>query len=153
VDDFLVRAAAAWALRSPGIVWYEHVAYGEALAKLSGLPLYGPGAEASVKIVQEHGKRSIIASMRAHGEIKNLQMFSRNLFTSSPASSKAWEQIIGRTHRLGQTADEVTVDVFLHTSEFRNALETALGRARYKEATLGTCQKILYATMDIDELL
>ena len=65
-----------------------------------------------------------------------------------PSSGQAWEQLLGRTHRPGQEADEVWVGVFQHTRPFRKALQTARGDADYILRTLGGVQKLNLATFD-----
>ena len=145
ISEYLARDCIGWALDEPGIVWYDHAAFGEKLSALSGIPFFGPGPQASSAILAENGKRSIIASVKAHGTGKNLQAWSRNLIANPPSDGGAWEQLLGRTHRQGQTADEVIAEVYLHTEELKEAIELAIHRARYIESTTGTRQKLLYA--------
>lgn len=145
-SDFLVRDAAAWARANVGIVWYEHDAFGRAVAELAGAPFYGPGVDASREILGEVGNRSIVASIRAHGTGKNLQMFSRNLVANPPSDGATWEQLVGRTHRQGQIADEVTVEVYRHTDDMRQALDKARMYSAYIQGTMGGSQKLLRAT-------
>ena len=147
LDSFLVDDAVAWAGAAPGIVWYEHATVGEALAA-RGLPHYGPGDEG---ILREDGSRSIVASIRAHGTGKNLQAFSRNLITTPPVSGTTWEQLLGRTHRPGQGADEVEVFVYRHTPEMKGALIKALRDAEYQQRTTGNAQKLLAATYTYED--
>jgi hypothetical protein len=144
-SDFLVRDAAAWARSNVGIVWYEHDAFGRAVADAAGCPFYGPGKDASRAILDESGSRTIVASIRAHGTGKNLQRFCRNLVANPPSDGATWEQLIGRTHRPGQEADEVTFDVYRHTEDFRLALDKARMLAGYIEHMIGG-QKLLNAT-------
>jgi len=144
VSDYLVQDAAAWAKDEPGIIWYEADAFGRKLQQL-GLAFFGPGAEASSKIIREKGDRPIVASLKAHGTGKNLQIFYRNLIASPPSSGKDIEQLLGRTHRLGQKKDEVYGDFYQHTEELREALEQATRDARYIEQSTGGKQRLLYA--------
>ncbi len=144
VSDYLVKDAAAWVKENVGIVWYAYDAFGRAVAGKSQAPLYGAGTEASTLILSEKGDRSVVASIRAHGVGKNLQMFSRQLVANPPSDGAAWEQMLGRTHRIGQGADEVTAEVYRHTAELRTAFDTAISRANYIEATMGTKQKLVY---------
>ena len=143
LDDYLVDDAVAWGRENVGIVWYEHAALGVRIAEKGGFPLFGPGAEG---ILKEKGARTIVASIRAHGTGKNLQCFSRNLVTTTPTSGTVWEQLLGRTHRPGQEADEVTVEVYRHTLEMRSAVNKALRDADYQQTTTGNRQKLLSAT-------
>jgi hypothetical protein len=148
LDEYLVDDAVAWGNHAPGILWYEHASLGAAISRKGGFPLFGPGAEG---ILKERGTRTIVASIKAHGTGKNLQGFSRNLVTTSPTSGTVWEQLLGRTHRPGQEADEVTVDVYRHTLEMRSAVNKALRDADYQQTTTGNQQKLLSATYTFNE--
>ena len=115
---------------------------GQAVAIAGGFPFYGPGQEASETILQEKGDKTIVASVRAHGTGRNLQMYNRNLFVQPPVD---WEQNLGRTHRTGQQADEVTAWVYRHTEELVEAFEASMNRARYVQETTGARQRLLFA--------
>jgi hypothetical protein len=146
-DDYLMHDATAWAKEHPGIVWVEHPAVGERISKLSGFRYYGGGEQASIDILKEDGKRSIICSIRARSEGLNLQhAFWRNLIVAPPSDAGLIEQAVGRTHRPGQVEDEVEVWVYRHTSEMSDALDKARARADYVQATTGSAQKLVYAT-------
>src|SRR4029077_5568554 len=144
LSDFWARDAIKWARASPGVVWYLHTSFGHAVAEMGDLPFYGEGAEASERILSERGDRSIVASLKAHGTGKNLQAFSRMLVANPPSNGGLWEQVIGRLHRHGQEKD-VDVYVYLHTQEFREALETGRRHAQYVQATTGKAEKLLFA--------
>lgn len=146
LSDAVVEDAAAWAQEAPGIVWVEFPELGERIARAAGAHWYGGGEEASAAIALERGTRSIVASIRAHGTGKNLQTFSRNLVANPPSDGGAWEQLLGRTHRQGQTADEVTVDLYLHTDELRRAWDRARELALFIEQTEGQRQKLCLAS-------
>ena len=148
LDEYLVDDAVAWGNHAPGIIWYEHASLGAAISRKGKFPLFGPGAE---EILKEQGTRTIVASIKAHGTGKNLQGFDRNLVTTSPTSGTVWEQLLGRTHRPGQEADEVTVDVYRHTLEMRSAVNKALRDAEYQQTTTGNRQKLLSATYTFNE--
>jgi len=142
VNDFALRYCGEW-MQEGGIVWTEQVAFGERLAKprFSGRTYHGAG---DVSILTTTAL-VIIASISAHGQGKNLQRYSRNLITAPPSSGKVWEQLLGRTHRQGQTSDEVTVDVMLHAPELEAAFAQARSDAGYLEDALGNRQKLNYA--------
>jgi hypothetical protein len=144
ISDFVVNDAAAWAKKNVGIVWVEFPELGERIAKTAGIPWYGGGPEASATVGLEKGNRSIVASIRAHGTGKNLQAFTKNLVVTPPADGGTWEQLIARTHRPGQTAGLVEVDVCLHTEQFENAFAKARELARFIQAAEGP-QKLLFA--------
>lgn len=143
-DDF-VKDVVEWGKKNVGVIWYESSSLGDAIAKASGFPLYGPGEEASRKILDEDGSRTIVASVLAHGTGKNLQMFNKNLVTQPSSSGATWEQLLGRTHRPGQEADEVWVDYYEHEA-FDVAVTNAQRDAAYIFETTGQKQKLLQAT-------
>lgn len=152
LDTGALEAAAAWA-RDPGIVWTEHCAFAEALSKMTGLPYYGEQGRddrTGLAIEQADPKRACIASIKANSEGRNLQeIWSRNLVTSPPKLGLVWEQLLGRTHRDGQTADEVTCDVFVTCQEHAAAWAQALVDAQWIEDSTGQEQKILHVDTDM----
>jgi hypothetical protein len=143
LNDFVVREAISWSKRqdAPAIIWYEHRAVGEEIARVSGLPLYGAGTDAS-----HERSPVIVCSIRTQGTGKNLQHYARNLFTSLPPNGTTFEQCAGRTHRPGQQADEVMIDWFGHTETMENSMAKVIDDALYMQQTTGHRQKVLYAT-------
>lgn len=127
------------------IVWYEDVAIENALR--GRIPTFGGGPVASKALLELDASKypRIACSIKAHGTGKNLQAWSNNLILSPPSSGKVWEQLLGRCHRPGQTADAVHAYVYLHTPELEGAMESALASARYIQETQGQKQKLLYA--------
>lgn len=146
IDEFLARDAAEFGRESPCIIWTEHDCFGRRVAQLAGCPYYGSGPDASADILRERGERTIVASIRAHGTGKNLQCFSRNLFSNLPSDAATWEQAIGRTHRPGQLSDEVNIAVYQHTAPVIEAFSKAKMLAEYMQDTMGGRQKLLAAT-------
>ena len=153
VSDYLVNDAAAWGVEKRGIVWYEHTAFGQRVAEVSGLPLHRGGPDAEARIKAERGDRSIIASIKSHGEGRDgLQfLFARQLVANPPVSKATggagrWEQLFGRLHREGQEAPEINTDVYRHTDEMREAFDRALELAQYVTGTIGSFQKLLATT-------
>lgn len=154
LHPFLVDNAVEWLKAHPtkGIVWYEHVAFGQELyrrAKQAGLnvPLYTGGDAANEQIREEDGTRSIIASIKAHGTGKNLQRFEYGLIGNPPSDGAAWEQLLGRWHRDGQRAPRVFGEVYRHTREYREAIDSAIGKANYIEKMTGSEQRLCYASV------
>lgn len=147
LSDFVVRAVEAWASKGPGIVWCEHVWMGERLANDLGLRYYGAGGvhDRTGEAI-EHADRAsvIVASIEANAEGRNLQAWSRNLVVSPPPNGLRWEQLLGRTHRDGQTADEVTCEVLSTAYVHTEALDRALSDARYIGQSTGQIQKLEY---------
>ena len=147
IDDYLVKDAVAWGKQNQrGIIWYEHPAFGKAVAKMGGWEFFGEGTVAA-KAIQEHkGNKVVVAGVRTQGEGKNLQMFNKQLVCTPSSNPKVWEQLLGRTHRYGQKADEVTCDVYLHTLEMRAALDKAVKATEYGEELENTEKKLGYCT-------
>jgi len=147
VSDFLLKDAAVWAGEEPGIVWVEHVEFGHALARLTKLPYYGEGENASRGIAAENGKRSVILSINANNEGLNLQdRFYRNLFVTFPSNAKIVGQAVGRTHRPGQVKDEVEIDYYAHTGELADGIATARQAAVFSTEVGGSEHKLVAGT-------
>ncbi len=144
IDTVAIEAAVAWARAQPGpvLVWYESSAVELAL-QLLGLDTYGEGSH----VPEDPPGRTIAVSWRSHSEGCNLQYaWSRNILLEIPSSGKTCEQLIGRTHRAGQLADEVEVAVLFGSHPFRAALRSAQSAARYIETTTGNKQRLVFAT-------
>jgi len=105
-----------------------------------GLPVYGAGTEPPAKA------ETCVMSIKAHGTGRNLQAWARNILTAFPPNGTTVEQAVGRTHRPGQEADEVTVDFFIPHSSVEADIEKALADAEYIEQTQGNRMKLLAAT-------
>lgn len=148
VDDAALQACARWMEEGPGIVWTEHVAFGERLSELTGRPYFGSGGECRGVAIEE-ASGPVIASIASNGEGRNLQGWNRNLVSSAPPNGRIWEQMLGRTHREGQEADEVTYELLLGCREQWEGMQQALADAEYIEHTTGQPQKLLYADLDL----
>ena len=128
VDNFLIDYACKWLAENEGIVWVNNPDFGNRLAKKSKKPYFGGGNNG----ILSTKKKSVIASISAHGTGKNLQhQFSNNLMLSVPSAGDVWEQMLGRTHRHGQEADQVVAEVNLNNevniTSFQHALNDCWG--------------------------
>jgi hypothetical protein len=147
-SDFAIKEAVAWgnkkiAKKETGIIWYLHGAVGEAVAKQGGFPLYDAGTDAGE--ADPRLKPVIVCSIRAQGTGKNLQSYAQSLVVEPPSAGATWEQLLGRTHRPGQVADEVWFEVFTHTQDMEAALYRSVEDALYVLQTQGQRQKLLTA--------
>lgn len=145
LDDFLVEDSLAWLAEGPGLLWYEFNAFASRLlekGRSAGLTFAGPGSAGSNVVLGLRGTERVVASIRAHGTGRNLQCFARNLVANPPSSGGAWEQLLGRTHRQGQEADEVICDVYRHTESFRNAVASAHELSDYIQGAFGATQRL-----------
>lgn len=153
-DDSCLKACEAWGKQSPGIIWTEFSYFGRELARRTGWEYFGrEGVNASgVPIDAEgaaHEGKTIIASRKANSTGRNLQAWNRNLVTSIPGSDM--EQLIGRTHRPGQEADTVYVDIVIACAEHLVAWSDAVARAKMVHDMMGQTQKLLLADVSLDE--
>jgi hypothetical protein len=149
VDDTTLRFAQKWLEEDAGICWVEHPCFGEKLAKMSGFPYYGRKGLNSKGEAIEDAKGPIIASVLANGEGRNLQRWNRNLVVSCPPNGKTIEQLLGRTHRDGQEADEVCYSFVIACKEQLDGFHKAVREAQFIEQTLGQPQKLVYADKDL----
>lgn len=150
-DDGALKLCQKWAKDGPGIIWTEHSFFGHALAQYAGLQYYGEeGRNASGGFIDDADPKStIVASAKANSVGRNLQAWNRNLITSSPAGAPAWEQLLGRTHRHGQTADQVIADVLVACREHFDSFNKACELARSGEQLIGHSKhKLLIADID-----
>ncbi len=137
ISDFLVRAVAKWAHTHRGIVWVDSPDLGARLAEVTGLSYYGGGPESDPE--QEDGSRSCILSINAHSDGLNLQRaYGEALYTCVPRVAKQWDQSVGRIARSGQPRDEVSIYIYLHTPELREALNEARQNADFLEQIQGS---------------
>ncbi len=153
-DDSVINYCAEWA-RKPGLIWCGHVAFATRLSEVAGIPYYGAkGLDAKGRPIPEFGEPgcgegAAVVSVKANNEGRNLQMWCRNLIVGPPSSGLEWEQILGRTHRDGQPADEVEVDVLVTCDEHVEDTEKAISNAGCIEAMQGQAQKLRYADVTI----
>lgn len=144
IDQSAVDGILQWCER-PGIVWYRHRGIRDALER-RGLRVYGRKGEdrAGRPIMNARGDIAVAASQLSSGEGQNLQQFNRSLLLEPPTKAAAWEQLLGRTHREGQTRP-VTYEVYAPFGRHMKAFAKARAGAEYVEQTTGARQKLLTA--------
>lgn len=130
-------------LPAPGLIWCGLVAPARRIAKKALLPYLGQGAKCRGVLERAKEKpKSLALSYRVFGEGNNLQAWSHNYLAECPSSGAAMEQILGRTHRRGQQADEVNVYL---PSWWEPELARATKDAHYIQETTGNRQRLLMA--------
>lgn len=139
--DDVMRWAEECTEETPGIVWYLHSEIGEKLAA-RGLKFFKPGDDS----ILQSRDRVAVASLNSYADGLNLQWFRKQLFTTPPSNGTLWQQGMGRSHRPGQKADVVEIEVPIHELSYRNAICSAIKDARFVEEAHGERQKLLYAT-------
>jgi hypothetical protein len=127
-----------------GLVWVEHRAMGKRLNQ-AGLRFFSSQGLNDLGEHIDHHIGPAIVSVRAIGEGFNLQRYNRNLVLNCTPLGSAWEQMIGRTHRQGQEADNVHVEVLITAEEQRAGFWQAVKDAHYVQETTGQRQKLCYA--------
>lgn len=156
VCDFKIRAAAEWALsevpkNKGAILWVYHNEVGnwllEYLRQYTDRVLHCPaGARYNQMILDPANEdKLVIASIKAHGEGKNLQAFQEQYFVQWPRPCADAEQTLGRLHRTGQKADELIVNLNLTTEFDFMVFAATLNDALYVHQTTGNRQKLIYA--------
>jgi hypothetical protein len=156
-NDYIVRDIAAWGHEHKGVIWYEHKAIGEWVAKLSGLPMFGGGKEAKERLLGnpkkgvkgEDGSRSVICSVAAMGTGTNgmQHRWRETLLLHITPDPNAVEQTLGRLHRPGQN-HEVDAYFYRHTPALKKHIDDALTAAYYVEGTGFGQQKLIRAYKD-----
>lgn len=139
--EWLVGKIREWMKKVPrGIVWYTSPHVGDALAA-SGLRVYGAGTSQPNDRVPHPCLKTDV-----HGTGKNLQAWSHNLVIEHTGNARTWEQMLGRTHRPGQEADEVRVDILADEHVRVPAYYSARIGSKYIQQTTGMAQRLQYAT-------
>lgn len=148
-------AAALWIAQNPrGLVWCDNVAFSKALAAATGLSYYGREQKDinGRHVLDAPTSEGFIASIKSLSEGQNLQAWSTNLVMGPPSSGLTWEQMMGRTHRDGQEAEEVSFFVYIacreHAVDFWQAHTDGLA----EQDMTGQAQKIRYADVEVPEL-
>jgi hypothetical protein len=153
VSTAVLERAAAWAKEEKGIVWVEHTEFGRELERLSGLPFYWrQGRNKDGRPIEDHPPgEPLIASIASNAEGRNLQAWNTNLIVSFPPTGAIAEQLIARTHRDGQLADEVSATIVAALPEQLLAFDRARNDARMISDTTRQEQKLCYADVIIPE--
>jgi hypothetical protein len=151
IDDSALKFAAEWANRERGIVWVEHVCVGQRLEQDFGLSYYHElGLDSRGNQIEDHDPKSpMVASIASNSEGRNLQAWNRNLIMSIPPNGARLEQLLGRTHRPGQKADDVRFDFVNVCAEHLLGFWQCVADSRYVQQTIGSRQKVLLAGWDV----
>lgn len=152
ISDKPVQQILEWARDGePCIIWVTSDALGARLAEY-GLPWYGQGAVTALgrPIMRSSPKDGpIVASVLPCSTGQNLQErgWCRNLVAELPSHGGQWEQMIGRTHRDGQTRP-VTVEILLGCREDVTTWHKSGDDSACAEELTGQAQKLVHALSD-----
>lgn len=165
----IAERAGGEAAKEPAgvLVWYWHNEVGkwlvEALEQAGAEPLWcpadsvRPGSSQKLSAAVNQG-RIVVVAMGGHGTGVNLQGdlhqggqhrgFRRQILAEFPRKADLLEQVLGRTHRFGQAADEL-LPLTVNTSEFDHQnMSACLIDALYIHQSTGSRQKAIYASYD-----
>ena len=165
VCPYKIVQAADWAQRDVpegrgAILWAHHREVGKWLVEElqhRGLDALhcpaGPKHNEAIGAVGDpgaggKGDRLVVASITAHHVGKNLQAFNHQFVVQWPRSAVIAEQMIGRLHRPGQEADELTVVTNNTTDSDSLNFAACLNDACYIQDTTGGKQKLMYAAYE-----
>ena len=156
VDDTALQYAADWLNTGDSnskLCWVEHRAVGPALEALTGVPYFGQGGLNNKGTLVDNHKGPAIVSVKTCGTGRNLQGHKhQNLYMSPMSKSNAWQQSLGRTHRKGQAADIVTVEILFMCRESYSSMVFAIREAEYAQQTTLELQKLCYADRDLGSI-
>lgn len=151
-DDSVLSYCQHWAGHGGGLIWCEHIDFAQRLSARTGLPYFaGEGLDAQKNSIENFEGKCAILSIEANREGRNLQRFSRNLVVPPPQQGDRWQQLLGRTHRDGQEADEVICDIVISCAEYVDAMRIMMNDAQYQEDITGDHQKLLLADVVVPE--
>jgi hypothetical protein len=155
ISDEALEWVAKWLKDGPGIVWVKHRLFGYELARRTGLAYYVQGGlNAQKQPIEDHpANQALIASIDSNGTGRNLQKWHRNLIVSSLCNGEQAEQLVARTHRPGQDAEEVAVDVYMGCAETLAGLAQIRLDCLYTQQTLGAQQRMVYCDYTVDDFV
>jgi len=148
LDDSILELVARWMEEAPGIVFCDLVAFAAELSRRTGRPYHRQGGRDATGVLLDAAAPeagSVVASLHSSVEGWNLQAWSRALVVSAPPKGDVWEQLLGRLHRDGQEAEEVTFSVLVACREHVRGFAQAVDDARYIQDAIGQEQKLCYA--------
>jgi hypothetical protein len=148
LDTYLIDFVKKWTLEQsePVLIWCAYSALAHKLKEALNCEMYGAGDEDAKRLdTNKHIAHTAIMSIQAHGTGKNLQSWHNQIIVHPLAHPSTWEQLLARTHRPGQLADEVHMSI-LNMGLFAKAFNKALKDAQYIQDTTGQKQRLIYAT-------
>ena len=140
ISDYIVDACKKYleASTSPCILWVNLQEVGSRLSSELNIPYFGAGTEPPKEA------QNCLLSIKAHATGKNLQAWRNNLVVHPVSDPSLLEQLIARTHREGQLADEVEITFFTH-SIFGSSLNRATKQAYVVQESTNQPMRLCYA--------
>lgn len=150
ISDELCEHAAAWLHETEGLCWVQFVAAGKHLSEIADVPYFRQKGRATDGLHLEAHTGAAICSIDTCAEGLNLQAWHKNLIMTPPRAGRTWEQLLGRTHRDGQTADLVEAEVLSCIAEHYKTLALACDDALFLQQSLGQPQKLIYSDVEFE---
>lgn len=147
ISDTVIDWIVNWA-KKPGLIWTDRPAIGQRLAS-RGLAYYGQdGIDMRTGLRTEQHDPGVACALarKANDSGRNLQAWNRNLVIDIPAQGTEFEQLIGRTHRPGQTKP-VHVDLLFGCIEDLTGFWRAHRLALRAQEMTGQSQKLCQADL------
>jgi hypothetical protein len=137
-DDVVVRWCVEWLQTTKGLLWTPYPDFGEKVSLEAGVPFFHRlGVCSRYGSIESYGSHTgAVLSIQANSTGRNLQRWSQSLVVAPPAKSDSLNQLIGRTHRTGQNAEQVNATFLFSCGQHIDAVERALERAKF-DASLG----------------
>lgn len=136
ISDYMVHAVRDFVAQrdEPVLIWTTTIEMRTALGR--HFPIIPRGEKPPDKPM------TCVTSVMSHGTGLNLQHYRVNLLTEMLTDAKTMEQLIGRTHRQGQTR---TVEAHFPAGNrfFDRKPRTLCASAAYIQASTGSTQKVL----------
>jgi hypothetical protein len=141
IGDHMIKAVRDYLHRTQGptLIWCSSPTFMARAAKVLKLPAI-PNGQAPPRV------ETCLVSILSHATGLNLQGWCQNLLTVIPGCGVRMEQLVGRTHRPGQT-QPVTMDYFCGEPRLNKNVHRALSRANHIVETTKTPQRLTQATL------
>lgn len=136
-------------IKDPCLVWVHYTALGDHLEEALGLTRYRNGLDRrGNNILDARPGSSSVVSVKSASVGLNLQhLWHRNLLLDPMASGGGYEQLLGRTHRLGQESEVVYCTIYTGHPLVDKQLDSAFESARQIQETTKVPQKLLMADL------
>lgn len=139
--DWAAKVAEKWLGKEGGLLWTHWIPAGQRIAEALGIPYYGGGTDPEA----DAPFKSAVLSVAAHFEGRNLQFANRNLALTASPDAMLWQQLIGRTHRQGQEADNVEIRFYAPVGLTRDKIEQARVSAKWLAVQVNEDQRLALA--------
>lgn len=131
VSDYLIESVGKLLskIKEPTLIWVNFTALAERMSSILKIAYVGGGEE-----IPAYEGQHLILSLKSHATGKNLQAWHNNIVAAPISDPAMWEQLLARTHRMGQRADTVNVYTFQHA-----IFGSSFNHARSNSKVIGVC--------------